>query len=664
MLKSLRPLIAILVCFSSFRSLPAHEDASSPDHHHETVMTTRPQSKVIPPPKSDDVFHFVVYGDRTGGVPAGLKVLEQAVKDTNLLDPDLVMTVGDLIQGYNDAPEWMRQMKEFQAIMNDLNMKWYPVAGNHDIYWRGAGPTPAGHHEANYEKHFGPLWYSFQHKNAGFIVLYSDEGDPKTNRKSFSEGALQNMSEEQLAFLEKALTQHKALDHVFVFLHHPRWIGAGYTGSNWDRVHEKMAKAGNVSAVFAGHIHQMRYDGKRDGIEYYALATTGGALNADIPDAGFLHHLNLVTVRKDRVSVAALPIGAVMDPKQFTPEFLQEVGAARRIRLIQKSPEIILQANGAARGQAVFEVENTSPRPIDVTVSIDPRSVSLGWRTTLEHQHFEIPAGDRRSIQFEVARNALDPDQASVPSLQMEIDYLAKNARVRLPNAITPIGMQLGEVPADFFDNAVPHYLRVEEPQNAIQIPSKQIRLPDGPITLEAWVQPTSSLGYRGIVAKTEVSEFAIFSDEGVPEFSVYLDGEYHTAKGSTPMPLNEWTHLAGVYDDTAGAVHLFVNGKHAGTKPASGKRKTNKLPLYIGADPNASGQPSRNFTGGIDEVRLSNVVRYSQPFDPASVHKPDDKTVLLYHLDRTVGPFVLNHGPGASHGVLGPTSRLIQRNP
>ena len=49
----------------------------------------------------------------------------------------------------------------------------------------------------------------------------------------------------------------------------------------------------------------MRYEGVRDGIEYFALATTGGHLSREIAGAGFLHHFNVVTVRRDKVSIAA-----------------------------------------------------------------------------------------------------------------------------------------------------------------------------------------------------------------------------------------------------------------------------------------------------------------------------------------------------------------------
>ena len=84
------------------------------------------------------------------------------------------------------------------------------------------------------------------------------------------------MSPEQLDFVRRATERLKEKKHVFVFLHHPRWIGGGYAGGNWDETHAILAEAGNVRAVFAGHIHRLRYSGVRDGIAYHALATTGG----------------------------------------------------------------------------------------------------------------------------------------------------------------------------------------------------------------------------------------------------------------------------------------------------------------------------------------------------------------------------------------------------
>ncbi|QDS96398.1 Calcineurin-like phosphoesterase [Roseimaritima multifibrata] len=637
-----------------------HADANGHSHDHPhppqtAPFTTRPDTRVLPLAKDEQVFHFAIYGDRTGGVPAGLKVLEQAVKDTNLLDPDLVMTVGDLVQGYNTTEEWMPQMTEFKEIMGKLKMQWFPVAGNHDVYYRGPAPIPEGQHEKSYEKHFGPLWYSFQHKNAGFIVLYSDEGDRETNRKGFNAGELQTMSPEQLEFLQQALESLSGLDHVFVFLHHPRWIGGGYTGGNWDKVHEKLKTAGNVSAVFAGHIHHMRYDGEKDDIAYYTLATTGGNLSADIPDAGYLHHMNIVTVRPDTISVAALPIGAVIDPKEFTPEFTKQIGLARSVRPIEKKNDVLLSLDGTATGTVIFQLKNPSDRPVEGTASLVAGS---SWSTSLDHQHFEIAAGQEIEFPVQLRRIAGSDFDVTLPQIQIELEMVGESSRVKLPATMTPIKLRMAGVPADYFTNQNNLCLDVRNEKSVARIDSSELKLPNGPMTLEAWVRPTQSEGHRGLIAKTEISEFALFMDEGVPQFDIHLNGKYVSAEAKSRLPLNEWSHVAGVYDGEN--VVLFVDGKKVASKKGTGKRKTNRLPLYVGADTDRGGQPSRSFIGLIDEMRLSSAAVYSDDFQPAKRLEPTDSTRILLHFDRSVGPFILDHSSNASTATLGRSAKLV----
>jgi hypothetical protein len=141
--------------------------------------------------------------------------------------------------------------------------------------------------------------------------LYSDEGDYETGKKSFNKAALQKMSDRQFNWLKKTLDKAKDADHVFLFLHHPRWLGTHY-GDSWQRVHHVLKNAGNVSAVFAGHYHRMLYT-QTDGIDYYVLATTGGTFSQySIDDQ---HMWYWVAVQPQSYFVSSFPIDAVINPQ-------------------------------------------------------------------------------------------------------------------------------------------------------------------------------------------------------------------------------------------------------------------------------------------------------------------------------------------------------------
>ena len=642
------------------------------------IFTTRLEPRTLALPAETEAFQFSIYGDRTGGEPSGLKFLRQAVKDTNLMDPDFVMTVGDLIQGYNRTDEWMTEMKEFRGIMSDLKMEWFPVAGNHDIYWDFRDSNrPPEHHETNYEKTFGPLWYSFEHKGHGFVVLYTDEGDPKTNEKGFRAARMQNMSPEQLEFLEKALEKLKDCKSVFCFLHHPRWLGGGYTGSNWPEVHKRFVAAGNVSAVFAGHIHHMTFHGPVDGIEYYSLATTGGHLSLDSPELGYLHHFNLVTVRPEGFSISAIPVGAVIDPKSFDKAFLDDVNLVRNARPTLHGDKIKVTMDGAVNQQYSIKFENPGTYPLEL---ICVPEVPRGWQAIPDHQHTVIGPGKTDSASFFFVRSADASsdsgegkasstqtsrwDNQQVPKIMLNVDYLHPKSRVRLPGFSAPLEMELADVPDDMFkvDTNSSLQLQGEVSRNtrrarevfttdSARILDSEIDLPQGAFTLEAWVYAQDTSKTRAVVAKTQSSEYALFLHDGLPQFDVHLDGSYVSPKADTKVELKTWTHLAGVFDGSQ--CRLYVDGKQAKSMPATGDRDLNKLPLFIGADPDGYGNPSREFAGQIDEVRLSQGVRYTEDFVPKRRHQSDAETKLLLNFDRQVGPFALDASQNRASVIL-----------
>jgi hypothetical protein len=626
----------------------------------QKVNTSRSGSRLLTVPDDKESFQFLIYGDRTGGQPEGLKVLAQAVRETNLLAPDFVMTVGDLLNGYTDnSGKWQREADEYLSVMKPLKMPWFPVAGNHDIYWRGSNRPPE-EHEGDFERNFGPLWYWFEHKGCGFISLYTDEGDSSKGAKDFTKAAQTQMSPVQLAWLEKSLGEMKHLKQVFVFMHHPRWIVETYPGTNWGAVHQLLVAAKNVRAVFAGHIHRLHYGGKRDGIEYFALAATGASMPGVYPGAGYLHHMNLVTVRPtENYAVSILPVGQVLDHRFFTPERQEDIELARKLSPQVLSPRLAIGENGLGGG--VVELVFTNPCQQAVELSLTPKMETTEWFFAPERLSFTLQPGETRRVQQTVVR--VEPGfrgRLSMPSLEMTTEYLelgepsgeilSAGARVPLPTRHITLHAGLRELPTEF--HAVPQENQVlaVDGASAFRVDMAPSELPDGPFTLEAWVNP-SEVQLASFLGKTEQADYALDLQENVPGFHVFLGGKYASATAEGPAVLpNVWTHLAGVF--TGKELLLFVNGKQAARVPAEGKRTSTGLPLYLGAEPNAKGQPNRFLKGLLDEVRLSSVARYTADFTPEKRHTRDAQTVHLFHCDKLLGPFLPSDSSSGSYAT------------
>jgi hypothetical protein len=440
---------------------------------------------------------------------------------------------------------------------------------------------------------------------------------------------------------------------VFVFLHHPRWL-ARY-GDDWERVHRLLAEAGNVTAVFAGHIHRIRYDGMRDGIEYITLATTGGVLEADVPGAGFLHHFDVVTVRADSISIAAVPVGAVLDPREITGEVSEQVSALNAALRLEQRAELQFDQSFAVDQEIEVAVRNPCLRPIELTVtpwSRDPR-----WQFEPDHRHPRLEPHGEQVLRFRAVLDADAVDSlAALPSWQLGCDYLGEGLRITLPERSVPMAVA---PPALAVDAAADEVVLELGGSGCLSLADRRFELHDGPFTLEGWLCARELAGRRAFATKTEDSEFGLFVDDGRPSFAVHLAGRYAGARAPAPMlELGRWHHLAGVFDGEE--LRLYVDGQLVAASPGHGRRTRNARPLYIGADPDEAGRPTSFFTGEIDEVRLSACAVYQgERFTPQRALDARADTLLLLSMARR-GPWFVDRSSHGHHAEM--TGSVIQR--
>ncbi|MDX1944307.1 MAG: family 16 glycoside hydrolase [Pirellulaceae bacterium] len=130
--------------------------------------------------------------------------------------------------------------------------------------------------------------------------------------------------------------------------------------------------------------------------------------------------------------------------------------------------------------------------------------------------------------------------------------------------------------------------------------------------------------------------------------FLVYGPGlSGYEARGPAPEP-GRLYRVAGVWDGTR--LRLFVDGKEAKDLRASS--------ASIGAPSAILGHwgrssASEGFRGQLDEVRISNVARYTADYVPEDRLSSDEHTLALYHFDEGAGDQLLDSSPNKHHGKI-----------
>lgn len=293
-------------------------------------------------------FQFVVVTDRTGGHRPG--IFEKGVDKVNLLQPEFVISVGDLIEGYTtDTVEINRQWDEFTGFVNKLEMPFFYVPGNHDL----TNPVM----EKIWKKRFGPTHYSFIYKDVLFMALNSEDQTRGSGKGS--------ISPPQLEWIKKTLEANQNVKWTFLFMHQPLWIQDTHP-VNWFDV-EKLLEP-RKHTVFVGHRHHYeRFE--RNNTQYYMLATTGGASLLRGPRLGEFDHFVWVTMTDRGPILANLELDGVFDHNVFNEEltaFTEKLWNTEVVKLEQP-----LYVNGTSFTQDSVRFRITNNFDVPITVKLD-----------------------------------------------------------------------------------------------------------------------------------------------------------------------------------------------------------------------------------------------------------------------------------------------------
>lgn len=276
-----------------------------------------------------DKFTFAIITDLNGGEREG--VFQVAVEQLNLLRPEFIISVGDLIDGISDTDEGLQKEWDwFDERAYMAKAPFFHVGGNHDL--------TSEQMRTAWAKRYGPFYYHFTYKDVLFIALDTEDYTPARRREiheareaairvldgpnpeaardmdyfKMAERITGHVSDEQAAYVEQVLAEHPDVRWTFLFMHKPVWKRED--ANPFNRIEEALTE--RPYTLFNGHFHSYSHT-DRKGRDYMILGTTGGSQNPEDPNS--FDHVSLVTVDDGAPAIATLRMDGILDKQATIP---------------------------------------------------------------------------------------------------------------------------------------------------------------------------------------------------------------------------------------------------------------------------------------------------------------------------------------------------------
>jgi hypothetical protein len=321
------PRIRLLLCLLAFALLAACA-AGPPDFEHAIDKGPTPWTQQGFD-NDPDTFTFALFSDLTGGEREGIFAV--AVEQLRLLRPELIVNVGDLVEGGDFPREHLvREWDYFDARVGRARAPVFYTGGNHDL--------SSELQREIWKERYGRTYYHFVYKDTLFLVLDTEDNPPAVQQhlariRSEAEVVFQQggwdawreteygrseerqtgrIGPEQAAWFREVIARYPEVRHTFLLMHKAAW-------ERPDEEHFatiEAALADRPYTVFHGHVHAYRHQ-QRHGRDYIRLATTGGVQLEGAENA--FDHVTLVTVSDDGVDIANLRLDGILDKTGHIP---------------------------------------------------------------------------------------------------------------------------------------------------------------------------------------------------------------------------------------------------------------------------------------------------------------------------------------------------------
>jgi len=295
------------------------------------------------------------------------------LKDIEMLHPDFIVTVGDIIEGYSDKETARKEWDEIFKSMKILTCPVFLIPGNYDIYDRES-------EELFIEKTGFNPYYTFDYENSHFVILNNALAEK-----------VEQMGKRQIEWLEKDLIENRNKENIFVFMHKPFWAN-GIAKGNEDKLHS-IFKENNVDAVFTGHWHQFASN-EYDGIRYILVGSSGGSWEGkESVELGKFYQFLWCKVEEDKFYPSLIKAGNIYDMDLVT---IEEEQMSYEI-----SSELISFDALHISGKEIIDVDVTIINKTDKAIKSDiVFDYYKNWNVKPDKKSVEIEEGDTSITNF------------------------------------------------------------------------------------------------------------------------------------------------------------------------------------------------------------------------------------------------------------------------